>query len=67
MKSIVVQSTAGMQGLALSEQARRVTDHRRRREKVGDGRAEGSAAIGNRGPAAISLMPNVDETNVHIF
>ena len=66
MKSIVVQSTAGMQGLALSEQARRVTDLRRR-EKVGDGRAEGSSAIDNGGPAAISLMPDVDETNVHIF
>ena len=29
-------------------------------EKVGDGRAEGSSAIGNGGQAAISLLPDVD-------
>ena len=35
--------------------------------KVGDGRAEGPPAIGNGGPAAMSLMPDDDETNVHVF
>ena len=30
------------------------------REEVGDGRAEGSSAIGDGGQAAISLMPDVD-------
>ena len=29
---------------------------------MGDGRAEGSSAIGNGGQAAISLMPDVDGT-----
>ena len=34
--------------------------------EVGDGRAEGSSAIGDRGQAAISLTPN-DGKHVHIF
>ena len=34
---------------------------------MGDGRAEGSSAIGVRGQAAISLTPDVDGTHVHIF
>ena len=34
---------------------------------MGDGRAEGSAAIGDGGQAAISLTPDVDGTHVHIF
>ena len=29
---------------------------------MGDGRAEGSSAIGDRGQAAISFMPDVDGT-----
>ena len=29
---------------------------------MGDGRAEGSSAIGDRGQAAISLTPDVDDT-----
>ena len=29
---------------------------------MGDGRAEGSSAIGDGGQAAISLMPDVDDT-----
>ena len=29
---------------------------------MGDSRAEGSSAIGDGGQAAISLMPNVDDT-----
>ena len=28
--------------------------------EVGDGRAEGSSAIGNRGRDAVSLMPDID-------
>ena len=31
-------------------------------EKVGDGRAEESSAIGDRGEAAISLMHDIDDT-----
>ena len=34
---------------------------------MGDGRAEGSSAIGDGGQAAISLMPDVDGMNVRIF
>ena len=43
---------AGIGGLASSEQARRVNclDEQ---EEVGDGRAEGSSAIGDGGPAAV--------------
>jgi len=44
----------------LSEQARRVTDWRM--EGVGDGRAKGSSAIGDRGQAAISLASNFEGT-----
>ena len=33
---------------------------------MGDGRAEGSSAIGDGGQAAISLMPDADGTHVHI-
>ena len=31
---------------------------------MGDGRAEGSSAIGNRGQAVISLTSDVDETYI---
>ena len=34
---------------------------------MGDGRAEGLSAIGDRGQAAISLMPHIDGTHVHSF
>ena len=34
---------------------------------MGDGRAEGSSAIGDGGQAAISLMHDVDGTHVCIF
>ena len=34
---------------------------------MGDGRAEGSSAIGDGGRAATSLTPDVDGTHVHIF
>ena len=34
---------------------------------MGDGRAEGSSATGDRGQAAISLTPDIDGTHVHIF
>ena len=34
----------------------------RQEEEVGDGRAEGSSAIGDERQAAISLMPDVDGT-----
>ena len=30
---------------------------------MGDGRAEGSSAIGDGGQAAVSLMPGVDDTD----
>ena len=33
---------------------------------MGDGRAERLSAIGDGGQAAISLMPDVDGTHVHI-
>ena len=36
-------------------------------EEVGDGRAEGSSAVGDGGYAAISLMPDTDEMHVCIF
>ena len=34
---------------------------------MGDGRAEGSSAIGDGGQAAISLRPDVDGIHVRIF
>jgi len=34
---------------------------------VGDGRAGGSSAIGDGEQAAISLTPEVDGTQIHIF
>ena len=34
---------------------------------MGDGRAEGSSAIGDGGQAAISLTPDFDGTDLHIF
>ena len=34
---------------------------------MGDGRAEGSSAIGDRGQTAILLMPDIDGTHVQIF
>ena len=34
---------------------------------MGDGRAEGSSAIGDGGQAAISLTPDVDGTHVRNF
>ena len=34
---------------------------------MGDGRAEGLSAIGDGEQAAISPMPDVDGTHVHIF
>ena len=34
---------------------------------MGDGRAEGSSAIGDGGQAAISLTPDVDGTCICIF
>ena len=36
-------------------------------EEVGDGRTEGSSAIGDRVQVAISLMPDTDGTHVRIF
>ena len=36
-------------------------------EEVGDGRVEGSPAIGDRGRAAISLMPDIGGLHVCIF
>ena len=58
--------TAGIQELALSEQTRRATDWKR--EKVGDGRAEGLSAIGDRGQAAISFMPYmIRHVNPHSY
>ena len=34
---------------------------------MGDGRAEGSSAMGGGGQAAVSLTPDVDGTHIHIF
>ena len=34
---------------------------------MGDGRAEGSSAIGDGGQAAVPLTPDVDGTHVRIF
>ena len=34
---------------------------------MGDGRAEGSSATGDARQAAVSLMPDADETHVRIF
>ena len=74
MHRTLKSTTAGIQGLASREQARRTTDWRRK--EMGDGRAEGSSAIGDGGQAAVSLMPDIDDTDsgfcwnqmhVHIF
>ena len=34
---------------------------------MGEGRAEGPSAIGDRGQAAVSLMPDIDGMHVCIF
>ena len=34
---------------------------------MGDGRAEGSSAMGDRGQVAASLTPDADGTHIHIF
>ena len=34
---------------------------------MGDGRAEGSSAVGDQGPAAVSLTPDADGMHIHIF
>ena len=34
---------------------------------MGDGRTEGSSAVGDGGRAAVSLTPDIDGTHVHIF
>ena len=34
---------------------------------MGDGRAEGWSAIGDRVLAAVSLMPDIDGTHIRIF
>ena len=36
-------------------------------EEVGDGRAEGSSAVGGGGRAEISFMPDIDAMHTHIF
>ena len=51
----------GIQGLASSERARRVT------EDVGDPGAEGSSVVGNGGQGEISHMPDVDSTGLGFF
>ena len=48
--------------MASSGQARRVTYGEG--EDVGDGRAEGWSATGGRGPAAISLTPDVHNLKI---
>ena len=37
------------------------------REEVGDGRAEGSSAIGDGGQAAISFTHDLNAKHLHIF
>ena len=66
-------ATAGTQGLASSEQARRVTDSSRLEALLtggerggGDGRAEGLSATGDGGRAAVSLTPDAEGTHDHI-
>ena len=34
---------------------------------MGDGRAEGSSALGDEGQDAISLTPDIDGTHISIF
>ena len=34
---------------------------------MGDGRAAGLSAMGDRGQATASLIPDVDGTHIHIF
>ena len=51
----------GIQGLASSERARRVT------EDVGDPGAEGSSVVGNGGQGEISHMSDVDGTGLGFF
>ena len=36
-------------------------------EEAGDGRAEGSSAMGDAGPAAMSLTPDVDGPHICTF
>ena len=55
--------TAGTQGLALSEQARRTGGGR----EGGEDRAEESSAAGDGRQAAMSLMPGLEGTHIRIF
>ena len=61
MKRQWYSTTAGIPGLASSEQARRVTDWRRER-RWEDGGAEPLSATGDGGQTAVSVMPDVDGT-----
>ena len=54
----------GIQGLASSEQARRVTDRRRERRWQMVELAERSSARGDGEKAAISLMPDTEGTHL---
>ena len=56
-------TAAGTQGLALREQAGRVTGGGR---GGADGRAEGLSAIGDRRQATVPLTPVIDGTHVCI-
>ena len=65
LKSAILITTAGTQGPAsVNSQEEGLTGER---EEVGNGRAEGSSATGDAGPAAASGMPDADGPRVRIF
>ena len=66
MKNIVIQYNSWHTGAGI-EWTGKKSYSLEEGEEVGDGRAEGSSAIGDGGQDAISLMPDVDGMHVHIF
>ena len=65
LKSTVLITTVGTQGPAsVNSQEEGLTGEG---EEVGDGRAEGSSAMRDTGPAAASGMPDADGPRIRIF
>ena len=64
LKSVVAQWLANREWHRVNRQEELLTNEG---EEVGDGRAEGSSAIGDGGNAAISLTPDVDGTGSGSF
>ena len=60
MRSTVVQYNSWHTGAGIKRTGKK-TDGLGEGEDVGDGRAEGSSAVGGRGQAEMSFTPDVDD------